>query len=227
MPECRRPLSRRPRGHGGRRPEGAADDLEQALAAAPDNVDLRRQVFELLLASGQLDRAVAAAPGPGRVVLAPTLPSWSWLWTPVTPAATTPRWPCSSGSARRTSPGRCSPLLLAWARFAAGDRAEAIAQLADEKPETGLERLRTFYRAAMLGLEGRPRDGLERWRRRSRPGRGSRARAARGLALQLAAGDRPAADQAAGEAPRGGAGRPGSAAPRRRGHGRPRPCRGP
>ena len=63
--------------------------------------------------------------------------------------------------------GPVQPMLLAWARFAAGDRAAAIAQLADEKPETGLERLQAFYRAAMLGLEGRPREGLESWRRRS------------------------------------------------------------
>ena len=39
----------------------AADDLEHALAAAPGDTDLRRQVFELLLASGQFDRAVATA----------------------------------------------------------------------------------------------------------------------------------------------------------------------
>jgi tetratricopeptide (TPR) repeat protein len=176
--------------------KGAADDLEQALAAAPDNVDLRRQVFELLLASGQLDRAVAAAraldesgAGTDAAVLVLALD-----------AVRTGRNDTAVALFERLGTaniaGPVQPMLLAWARFAAGDRATAIAQLADEKPETGLDRLQAFYRAAMLGMHGRPREGLEVLAPAFPDLVEAPARVQRGaLALQLAAGDRPAADQ--------------------------------
>ncbi len=176
--------------------KGAADDLEQALAAAPGNVDLRRQVFELLLASGELDRAVETArelDGSGAatdtVVLVLALDA-------VRAGRNDAAVALFERLGTTNIAGPVQPMLVAWARFAAGDRAAAIAQLADAKPESGLDRLRAFYRGTMLGLDGRPRDGLEALSLAFPDLAQAPSRVLRGgLALQLAAGDRAAADQ--------------------------------
>lgn len=174
----------------------AADELEIALKAAPDDVALQGQIFELLLASGEFDRAVAsakalqakgAAPDEAKLVLA-------------LDAARADRWPEtvalveSMGSASPAGPVR--PILLAWAQFGAGSREAALKSLAGPDAGSGLDRLRAYHRAAMLGLDGKPAEGITTLRA-AFPGLAQTpTRILRGaLGLQLAAGDRAAAQE--------------------------------
>jgi tetratricopeptide (TPR) repeat protein len=174
----------------------AADDLEQALALAPDNVDLRRQVFELLLASGELERAVEAAraldesgAGTDAVVLVLALDAVR-DGRDDTAVALFERL----GTANMAGP--VQPMLLAWARFAAGDRAAAITALGDGEQESGLARLRAFYRGAMLGIDGRPQEGVAAIQTAFPEPTETPSRVLRTLvALQLQAGDRAAVDR--------------------------------
>ena len=133
----------------------AADEFEPALAAAPDNVDLRRQVFELLLASGEFDRAVASAR---------SLQASGGAYDGVDlvlalDAARHDRWSEAVASfegivravrrAGPADPARLGPVRRRLAR-------QAVAALAAAEPNTGLDRLRDYHRAVMLGLDGRP-----------------------------------------------------------------------
>jgi tetratricopeptide (TPR) repeat protein len=174
----------------------AADDFELALAAAPGNIDLRRQVFELRLASGELDRAVATArnlqaadAGTDETTLVLALD------------ATRRNAPGEAlsllqGMGRGDIAGAVQPILLAWAQYAAGAKQKAIDTLASPDPSSGLDRLWSYHRAAMLGLDGRTQDGLAALQRAFPDLAEAPARVLRGgLALQLAAGDRTAADR--------------------------------
>ncbi len=174
----------------------AADDLEHALAAAPGDADLRRQVFELLLASGQFDRAVATA----RLMDESGGATDEALLLLALDAAKLDQGSAAVALFERLGTaniaGPVQPILLAWAHYAAGARAEAIEALAAPDPNTGLQRLRTFHQAAMLGLDGRPRDGLAALALAFPDLAEAPARVLRGgLALQLAAGDRAGAEQ--------------------------------
>ncbi len=173
----------------------AATSYQAALAAEPDNLELRRQVFALLLASGEFERALPAArelvqadPGADDAVLFLALDH--------------ARSGENAEAARLLEKlgkdgliGTVRPIVLAWARFGAGEHAPALAALTDADPRAGLDRLRDYHRAVMLGLDGRPREGLELLRaafpdQASAPVRVIRA----AVDLQLAAGDRAGAD---------------------------------
>lgn len=174
----------------------AAEDFEAALAASPDNADLRRQVFELQFASGEFERALATARqldqsggASDEAVLLLALDA-------------TRRGQHQDAVAlferlgMANIAGPVQPLLLAWARFAGGAHAAATAELAAPDANSGLQRLRTFHLAAMLGLDGKPQDGLAALNAAFPDLVDAPARVMRGgLALQLAAGDRAAADQ--------------------------------
>jgi tetratricopeptide (TPR) repeat protein len=174
----------------------AADDFEAALAVAPENADLRRQVFELLLATGEFDRAVPAA---RRLDQNGTATDQAVLLLALDAARKGQHQEAvvlleRLGSANIAGP--VQPMLLAWARFAGGARSAAIDLLAAPDSNVGLQRLRTFHRAAMLGLDGRPREGLDALAAAFPDLAEAPARVLRGgLALQLAAGDRSAAAQ--------------------------------
>ena len=175
---------------------GAADDLALALAAAPDNVDLRQQVFELLLAGGELERAVAAA----KELDERAAPTDMAVLVLGLDAIRTGRADTAVALLQRLGTeniaGPVQPMLLAWAKFAAGDRADAIADLAGGDPANGLDRLKAFYRATMLGLDGRPREGLDALAVAFPDYVEAPSRVRRGaLWLQIAAGDRAAAEQ--------------------------------
>ena len=64
--------------------------------------------------------------------------------------------------------GTVQPILLAWAQFGAGEHRPAWQRWRDRTPRAGFDRLRAYHRAVMLGLDGRPRDGLEPCMRLSR-----------------------------------------------------------
>ena len=172
----------------------AADELETALAAAPDDTALRRQIFELRLAAGEFDQAVAsaaelqaagAATDEARLVLAFS-------------AAGHDRWSEAvglvEGMGEASPAGPVQPILLAWARFGAGRRDEALASLAGGGA-SGTDRLRAYHRAVMQGLAGRPAEGVATLQAAFPELAQTPPRVLRGaLALQLAAGDRAGAE---------------------------------
>ena len=167
----------------------AADEFEAALAAEPENLDLRRQVFELLLASGEFDRAVASARS---LQASGGANDWVDLVLALD-AARHDRWSEAIASFEEISAGSpagpVQPILLAWARFGAGSRNEAVAALATAEANTGLARLRDYHRAVMQGLDGRPAEGIVTLRGAFPELAQAPARVLRGgLALQIAAG---------------------------------------
>ena len=174
----------------------AADEFERALATAPGDDELRRQVFELRLAGGELDRAVEAA----RQLNQGGAANDEAVLLLALDATRRGQRPAAVALFERLGAtniaGPVQPMLLEWARFAGGQRTEAIEALAVADPNTGLQRLRAFHRAAMLGLDGRPRDGLTALASGFPDLAAAPARVLRGgLALQLAAGDKAAVDE--------------------------------
>ena len=134
-----------------------------ALKAAPDNPELRRQLFLLQLVAGDFDAALAAAPQLGteadteeaKLVLA---------------LEAVRRGDYATARARfdqlggRGVSGLAAPLFRAWAAFGAGDRDAALALTRAGGAAEGLGQLRRYHEAAMLGLAGRPADGATQLR---------------------------------------------------------------
>ena len=139
---------------------GAAQGFEAALAAAPDNLELRRQVFALLLSSGELDRALEAARDLSQRDAAPDEAVLLLGLDAAKRGADAEALRLLEGLGRGNIAGPVQPILVAWARFASGARAQAIDELAVADPNSGLDRLR--------GLPSR---------RHARPGRSGRATA--------------------------------------------------
>lgn len=174
----------------------AAEEYEHALAADPDDIELRRQVFALLLASGEFDRALAAAQSLAEVDGGS---DEAVLFVALDHARRG-----ENGQARdlldkvgqEGLTGTVQPILLAWAQFGAGERRAAMAALARPDTRAGLDRLRAYHRAVMLGLDDHPREGLDALRAAFPDLATAPARVIRtAVDLQLALGDRAAADE--------------------------------
>ena len=173
----------------------AAQSFARALDANPEDIELRRQVFALLVAGGELDRAAAMAAE--LVEIDPGADEASMLL-----ALDAARRGDEAAAAARLEglgsaglPGTVRPILLAWARFGAGDPEAAMRTLEAPDARGGLDRLHAYHRAVMLGLIGRAQEGRELLRATfgdpaTAPPRVVRAAAA----LELAAGDRAAAE---------------------------------
>lgn len=179
----------------------AAEEYERALAADPDDVELQRQVFALLLASGEFDRALTAAQS---LAEADTGSDEAVLFLALDHARRG-----EDGQARdllskvgqEGLTGTVQPILLAWAQFGAGEHGPAIAALAHPDTRAGLDRLRAYHRATMLGLDGHPREGLAALRVAFPDLATSPVRVIRtAVDLQLATGDRAAADELVAQA---------------------------
>jgi len=172
----------------------AADNFERALTADPDDVDLRRQLFALLLASGEFKRAVVVGqqlveldPGSDEALLLLALDD-------ARRADFRDSVGRLQGAGTAGLVGTVQPVLLAWARFGAGERSQAIAAMGADDPRSGLEQLRAYHRAMMLGLDGRPGEGLKVLRDSFPELPAAPARVARAAAqLELAANGLPAA----------------------------------
>jgi tetratricopeptide (TPR) repeat protein len=179
----------------------AADNFERALVADPDDIDLRRQVFALLLGSGEFERAVVV--GRQLVELDPESDEALLLL-----ALDEARRGDHRGAVRLLESagtaglvGTVQPVLLAWARFGAGERAQAIAAMGADDPRSGLEQLRAYHRAMMLGLDGRLAEGPEALRNAFPELPAAPARVVRaGAQLELAAKGLPAAEALVGQA---------------------------
>jgi tetratricopeptide (TPR) repeat protein len=142
----------------------AAQSFERALLADPDNLELRRQVFALLVASGEFEQAVAVArdlTGTDHGAQDATLFLALDDVRRGDFAAAVEKLEAVGGSGLA---GTVQPILLAWARFGAGQRGQGLAALSAGDPQSGLDRLRAYHRAMMLGLSGKSREGLNELR---------------------------------------------------------------
>ena len=130
----------------------AADQFEIALSAEPDNSDLRRQIFLLRLAGGDLDRAISDAAelvdlgiesDEARLLLA-------------FEALEDERLNDARAQIDDVGPGGISgmvkPLVGAWMSVAMGDEAEGLESIASESGSDGLALVRTYHHASMLML---------------------------------------------------------------------------
>ena len=177
---------------------GAAQGFEAALAAAPDNLELRRQVFALLLSSGELDRAVEAARDLSQRGAAPDEAVLLLGLDAARRGADAEALRLLEGLGRGNIAGPVQPILVAWARFASGAQARRRStSLATADPNSGLDRLRGYHRVAMLDLDGQPREGLDALHAAFPDLAAAPVRVlGTALELQLAAGDRAGADAA-------------------------------
>jgi len=139
----------------------AADRLEAALRADPDNLDLRRQVFTLKLASGQTEAALALAEelavidreaDEARLLLA-------FAALKADDHATTLARLDEVRS--RGIAGMALPMLQAWALFGAGEGDRALTVLESAETGDGLDEVRRYHRAAMLALAGEEAEAAE------------------------------------------------------------------
>ena len=174
----------------------AAEEYERALSADPDDTELRRQVFALLLAAGEFDRALAAAQ---ELVQGDGSFDQAVLFVALDHARRGENAQARDLLAKLSQDGltgTVQPILLAWAQFGAGEHRPAIAALARPDTRAGFDRLRAYHRAAMLGLDGRPRDGLDALHSAFPDLAAAPVRVIRtAVALDLAAGDRTAAEK--------------------------------
>ncbi len=152
----------------------AANELQQALDAAPNDVELRRQVFLLELAGGYDEKAVAAAKG--LVELAPDADEAHLLLAFVAIRDNEPAK--ASAELQAVSPQRVGgvvmPILRAWSKVAEGDQRAALDQLPASTQSDGSGLLKDYHRAMILAA-------------------GGDANGARELLMPLVGPDRPAA----------------------------------
>ncbi len=139
----------------------AAENLGNALAFDPENVELRRQVFTLQLGIG--DHASAMALAEDLVVSDPVFGEARLLLAAravlADDLAEARRQLDEIGERELAS--IALPILDAWVTFGSGEPAAAIATLsaaADE--ESGLERIQRYHAASMKALDGQPAAAL-------------------------------------------------------------------
>ena len=132
----------------------AADSFERALQADPDNVELRRQIFLLNLASGDIDAALRGAeelsaidPDADEVDLLFALRN-----------VERGQYAEARKSLARISPrgvaGLAAPLLDAWMLFGDGQTEKGLRQLRAGSRDDGLELLLRYHESMMLALTG-------------------------------------------------------------------------
>jgi Flp pilus assembly protein TadD len=132
----------------------AASELQQALEAAPDDVDLRRQVFLLDLAGGHEEKAIAGARS-----LVETVPDADEAHLLLAFVATRDSQPAkATAELKAVSAERIGavilPVLQAWAEFGQGQRDAALALLAAPAKSDNFGPLRDYHRAMMQAANG-------------------------------------------------------------------------
>ncbi|MCB1972354.1 MAG: tetratricopeptide repeat protein [Geminicoccaceae bacterium] len=139
----------------------AAENFEIALSAEPDNGDLRRQVFLLRLAGGDLDKARETAASlvdlgiesdEARMLLA-------------FDALRKGELDVAHERISQIGPGGISgmvgPLIDAWMQFAEGKIDEALTSISAGSGSDGLALVRTYHHASMLTITGREQDAYD------------------------------------------------------------------
>ena len=139
----------------------AADSFERALAADPDNIELRRQIFLLNLASGDMDGAMRGAeelaaidPDADEVDLVFALRE-----------AERGEYAKAQESLARISSrgvaGLAAPLLGAWMQFGDGQVDKGLRELRAGSSDDGLDLLRRYHESMMLALSGHDGEALQ------------------------------------------------------------------
>jgi tetratricopeptide (TPR) repeat protein len=134
----------------------AAESLDRALAADPENLDLRRQVFLLRLANGDDERALAAAASLVEIDAGADEPLLLLALDRVRAGKHAQARDLLQRVSERGATGLVLPVLDAWAAFGAGDVKGALAKIGGESSEQPLYLLRRYHRALMLELSRRP-----------------------------------------------------------------------
>lgn len=141
----------------------AADQLDKALAGAPDNGQLLNQTFSMMLAAGRVDRALELAPkvleteqrglGLAAVLLAAD-------------ALKDERYVEAQSIVEGAGADRLArypaPLFRAWALVGQGEVSEAVASLEGLGDDSGgFGRLKHLHAGLIFHYAGRPEDALE------------------------------------------------------------------
>lgn len=143
----------------------AAESFERALAADPSNFELRREIFVLNLASGNVDRALGSANE--LAALEPDMDEVKLLFALRDAKAGQFKAAKESLShiPARGITGLSVPLLDAWASFGAGDVDAALGRLRADRDDQALAPLRRYHEALILALSGRPAEARDLLRR--------------------------------------------------------------
>ncbi len=141
----------------------AARHFALALEAAPDNAELRRQLFMLQVAAGDFDAALVSARRLGAGADAEEVELLLALEAVHDGDYAAARGRFDQFGWRGVT-GIAAPLFRAWAAFGAGDRDAALGLVRAGGAAEGLGQLRRYYEAAMLGLVGRHADGAAQLR---------------------------------------------------------------
>ena len=138
----------------------AARELARTAAEHPDELGLRREVLLLDLVAA--DGAGAVNDARGLVEVDPTSPEARLVLAVAALRAGDAR-ACRDELAAAQAPSLVTilrPILDAWCRDAGGDRTGAEQQLGSARGETPVDPLRVYHHAALLGLLGRPDEGV-------------------------------------------------------------------
>ena len=138
----------------------ARSSLGRVLAADPDDLELRRQVFFLNVAVGRQRESLDQAQ-----TLIGFDPSADEPRLALFIQALTDRDLAKAGTeldalAGQSVGGLIAPVLRAWLMVAKGDPAEALAALPTTGPDDPLNAVIIYHRAALEALAGRPEEGL-------------------------------------------------------------------
>jgi tetratricopeptide (TPR) repeat protein len=138
----------------------AADQLDRALAADPGNVELRRQIFLLRLASGDYPQALAAA----KALVEVETDSDEALLLLALERIRAQDYRHARDLLQKVSDrgaaGLVTPVIDAWAAYGSGDAEAGLTRLGTSTAEQGLDLLRRYHRALMLTLAGRAAEAL-------------------------------------------------------------------
>jgi tetratricopeptide (TPR) repeat protein len=136
----------------------AATSFERALAADPDNLELRRQIFLLKVAGGDIDGALAGADELSAID--PEADEVELLFA----LREVKRGDYAAARERlalispRGVTGLSAPLLDAWMLYGAGDVAAALRRMRGGEADDGLGQLRRYHESMMLALSGQTAD---------------------------------------------------------------------
>lgn len=139
----------------------ASAQFELALAADPENRELRQQLFLLHLADGSFETALEvarqledAASTPNEALMLLALEAFAGNDFEASEE--------KLGSVDNQGINRLLlPFIRAWLVFAKGDVSQAVALIADDAESNGLSVVRDYHRAAMLQISGDAAGALE------------------------------------------------------------------
>lgn len=167
----------------------AADYLQKALEAEPGDLDLRRQVFVLELASGDM----AAARGQALELVRLDADSEDAKLLLALQQAQAGQWAAADADfeklGARGVASVIAPVLRAWSKVGAGSVDDGLAILnRQNRADDGFAPLRSYHRAMILAQSGRTPQALERLRELVTPGEPAPQRVVLALASVAAGG---------------------------------------